>query len=186
MGALLELTYAFNWEKIDGVTPEAAAAVMQDLFDRAVQDEACMIGAIIPYVTASAPDGTLPCDGATHLRVDYPELYAVLDSAFVTDADHFTTPDLRGRTVIGTGTGTGLTARAVNDMGGEENHTLTTAEMPSHNHSIGGTLLSSTVVPPPLDGLSPSIPTVTGTTGGDGSHNNMQPFTALSYALIAR
>lgn len=44
------------------------------------------------------------------------------------------TPDLRGRFVLGQGAGSGLTARTVGQTGGEENHTLTLAEIPAHQH----------------------------------------------------
>lgn len=43
-------------------------------------------------------------------------------------------PDLRGRAIIGAGTGSGLTARALGALVGTETHTITTAQMPSHNH----------------------------------------------------
>lgn len=91
-----------------------------------------MIGTVVPTVIAAAnlPAYLLFCDGSTYNRVDYPDLYALLDSAFITDADHFTTPDLRGRTVIGAN-GT----YAVGSSGGESTHTLTSTEMPSHTHT---------------------------------------------------
>ena len=44
-------------------------------------------------------------------------------------------PDLRGRFILGSGAGTGLTPRIINTTGGEETHTLTIPEMPSHNHN---------------------------------------------------
>lgn len=46
-----------------------------------------------------------------------------------------TTPDLRGRFILGSGAGTGLSPRTAGTTGGEENHTLTTAEIPSHTHT---------------------------------------------------
>ena len=46
------------------------------------------------------------------------------------------TPDLRGRFVLASGSGTSLTSRTLGQSGGEENHTLTTSEMPSHSHSV--------------------------------------------------
>lgn len=52
------------------------------------------IGIIFLFATAAPPADSLACDGVTYLRVDYPELYAVLDPAFITDADHFVTPTL--------------------------------------------------------------------------------------------
>lgn len=141
-----------------------------------------MLGWIFPCITAAVPDNALLCDGTTYLKSDYPDLYAILDSAYIVDAAHFKVPDLTGRTMIGESI-----SHAVGSQGGEETHTLTQAEMPSHSHSYGGTLLTSTVVPPPLDGLSPNpLPAATGNTGGDGAHNNMQPFHTVRYCVIAR
>jgi len=159
-------------------------------------------GTISAFATVLPPMGSLECDGASYLRVDYPELYAVLDAAFIIDADNFAVPDLRGRTVIGVGTGSGLTPRAMNDTGGEETHTLTTAEMPSHSHGVtdpshahteGNALpaLSAAIVGVPIPSAVPGLG-VTGaaltgisiqSTGGDGAHENMQPFMALRYAI---
>ena len=50
------------------------------------------------------------------------------------DDEHFNLPDMRGRVALGYGSGIGLTVRNMGDDGGEETHTLTTAEMPTHNH----------------------------------------------------
>jgi microcystin-dependent protein len=163
-----------------------------------------MIGTIFPLALATLPDGALECDGSTHLRTDYPMLYAALDSAFVIDADTFIVPDLRGQTIIGAGTGSGFSPRAVNDAGGEEAHTLITAEIPAHGHGVtdaghvhteGIALpsLSAAIVGVPIPSAVPSAG-VTGvattgisiqSTGGGGAHENMQPFRVLRYAIWA-
>lgn len=54
------------------------------------------------------------------------------------DYFNFVTPDTRGRVVLGTGTGSGLTARTIGATGGEETHTLTGLESGTnvHNHGI--------------------------------------------------
>jgi microcystin-dependent protein len=46
------------------------------------------------------------------------------------------TPDLRGRFVLGSGQGTGLTKRDLSAAGGREMVTLTTRELPTHSHGI--------------------------------------------------
>jgi len=63
-----------------------------------------MIGVIMPMVTLAVPQNMLICDGETYLRTNYPLLYAVLDPAFIIDADTFVTPDLRNLVVVGVGT----------------------------------------------------------------------------------
>jgi len=55
-----------------------------------------------------------------------------------------TTPDLRGRFVVGAGTGAvGLTSRDPNARGGNETTTLTVGQLPVHNHNVTGTTTSN-------------------------------------------
>lgn len=141
-----------------------------------------MIGWIFPCITATVPDNALLCDGATYLKADYPDLYALLDAAYIIDANSFMVPDLRGKTMIGASA-----SHAVGSSGGEENHQLTEAEMPSHIHTTGSSLSSLAVMPGEGPVLTPNpLPAYTGSTGGDGAHNNMQPYHALRYCVIAR
>ena len=143
-GALTALTEVNNWEQFGTLTPEQCAELMSAMYDAFLADDCdCpedtrMIGTIVAYATASAPTGCLPCDGESYLIADYPALAAALDAAFIVSGTHFKTPDLRGRTLIGAGTGIGLTTRAVGATGGAENHTLSIAEMPAHNHTQVG------------------------------------------------
>jgi len=146
-----------------------------------------MIGLITAYITADPPANVLPCDGGTYLREEFPNLYESIDPFFIVDADHFFVPDLRGRTVIGAGIPPGLSTRAVGDQGGEEEHQLTTAELASHTHTIPLTATTLAVEPGEVTVLTP-IPIFTantGSTGSDTPHNNMQPFFALNYGIIA-
>lgn len=85
------------------------------------------------------------------------------------------------RMVIGKGLGTFATAGAT---GGEENHTLTTSEMPSHSHSIGGGQNQWV-----RGGTGDNAANITqgggafrvvlgnsDTAGSGGAHNNMPPY----------
>ncbi|MBB3035232.1 phage tail protein [Alteriqipengyuania lutimaris] len=47
----------------------------------------------------------------------------------------FGLPDLRGRAPIGQGNGSGLTPRPIGQMAGTETTTLTTSNLPPHNHT---------------------------------------------------
>ncbi|HEV7737091.1 MAG TPA: tail fiber protein [Chlamydiales bacterium] len=146
-----------------------------------------VIGYITPYITEFPPANVLPCDGSTYLRDDFPALYEAIDPFFIVDADHFTVPDLRGRTVIAAGAGGGLTDRSVGEVLGEETHQLTESELASHVHSIPLTATTLAVEPGEVAVLTP-VPILTqstGATGGDGAHNNMQPSYVLNYGVIA-
>lgn len=189
-GAILALTKDFNWEKFGSATPEECAALMSDMLYYYFESDVNMLGTVISYATTNPPTGVLECDGATYQRVDYPQLYDALDSVFIVDADNFTVPDLRSRFVVGAGTGSGLSNRAVGATGGEEDHTLTTAEMPSHNHAYHAEYLASRTGAVDLHTFlinDTGISTIdTLDTGGDDSHNNMPPFYGLKYGIIAR
>lgn len=202
-GALGYLGVPENWTIKGDVSADIAAERSNDALVTFRRFDV-LIGSIVPYATAVAPDDTLFCDGGTYNRVDYQALYDALDSIYIVDADSFSVPDLRGRTILGTGTGSGLTARAIADVGGEETHQLTVAEMPGHDHSstphshfydkaVPNLDLEAPGAPDILGLGQPFVPAVTdsvtvtiSSSGGDDAHNNMPPFHALRYCIIAR
>lgn len=103
-----------------------------------------------------------------------------------------TMPDGRGRAIIGTGTGSGLTARTHGDTDGAETHTLTEAELASHRHSVysinttgasGRNIVSTTVGNSPSYADNIGGPSFLNDTGSDNAHNNMQPWLALNYII---
>jgi hypothetical protein len=91
-----------------------------------------------------------------------------------------------GRVLIGVGTGTD--ENAVEEIftlgltGGEYEHTLTVAEMPEHVHGMGtnlgfndnSTLLTSRQTGAPIPTIIDTYPE-----GGDGAHNNIQPYVTV-------
>lgn len=149
------------------------------------------VGEINPYIVADTtmlPPNVLPCTGLTYDIDEYPKLAARLPAALVGETT-FQTPDLRGRTLIGAGTGSGLTTRTIATALGEEAHTLTENEIPAHTHSYQGVVFNIDVesvgVPDPTGaGLNP-IPPQTGSAGGDQPHNNMQPSYVIIWGVIA-
>jgi microcystin-dependent protein len=52
----------------------------------------------------------------------------------------FALPDLRGRVPVGTGQGPGLPVYQLGQLGGTPTVTLTTANMPAHNHQLTGSV----------------------------------------------
>jgi len=172
----------------DAATSDIAPDVAADAWTRgAITFEADMaqIGTVFATAAASVPPYSLLCDGSTYARVDYPDLYAVLDTAFIIDADTFSVPDLRGRVILGTGTGGGLSSYATGDTGGEESHTLSTGELPSHSHTEGNATATAITIGPgaPAPSAIPSIG-ITGNTGGGGAHENRQPYLALQWYIV--
>ena len=98
-------------------------------------------------------------------------------------------PDLQGRFILGSGSGSGLTNREIYNVGGEENHTLTINEMPSHNHTIRashqpGHQHHDYYDRVALGGSSlASRSNVIENTGSGQPHNNMPPFYVLTYIM---
>lgn len=78
------------------------------------------IGTIVIWASTNIPAGWALCDGST--------------------VGTNQTPDLRGRFILGSGTGAGQTVRTIGQTGGEATHTVSLAEMPGHNHALSGTV----------------------------------------------
>ena len=78
-------------------------------------------GVIAAFAGSSAPTGWLLCDGKEYDRRTYPELARVFGNGF-----RFRVPDLRGRFVLGASS-----THPAGEQGGEEKHTMTTAEPPA-------------------------------------------------------
>ena len=79
-----------------------------------------------------------------------------------------------GRVMVGvhsSGTFDGL-----NETGGAETHTLTTAEMPAHTHTYGKSTTSENMSIHDITGLRGAATTNTSSTGGGDAHNNIQPY----------
>lgn len=199
-GALIELIYDFNFEEHGTATPAETAAVFSELFEKwSKEGQACkMVGEIVLWAGSSAPDDAfwLVCDGSHVSSADYPDLWAVIGTTYGgSGATDFALPDLGGRAVIGENG-----SHALASTGGAEAVTLTGAEMPSHSHidtghthAEGSALpsLGAAIVGVPVPSAVPS-PSVTApgsasltNSGGGGSHENMQPYLALRYYIVA-
>ncbi len=90
-----------------------------------------------PYLANRVPDGWLPCDGRLVNVQQYQALYALLGNQYGGVAlQTFGVPNLQGQALVGMGTGTGLTARALGNQSGAETVTLTAPQLPVHNHQL--------------------------------------------------
>jgi microcystin-dependent protein len=82
-------------------------------------------------------NGWLVCNGQAISRATYSALFTVIGTSFGVgdNATTFNLPDARGRVAGVIGQGSGLTNRTLGQGVGEESHTQTINEMPSHNHT---------------------------------------------------
>jgi microcystin-dependent protein len=96
-------------------------------------------GQVIDYAGSTIPSGWQQCDGSAISRTTFSALFTAIGTTWgVGDGSTtFNVPDLRGRTAIGAGTGSGLTARTLGQQAiGEEAHVQTLSELVSHNHTV--------------------------------------------------
>lgn len=141
-----------------------------------------MAGEIKAFAGATAPAGTLLCDGAAVSRTTYARLFAAIGTTWGTGdgSTTFNLPNLGGRTLIGKN-GTYV----LGTTGGAATHTLTTSEIPNiptnlFTSSSGGAGQGGGVAYSP----NCSGPNYTTIGGGGQAHNNMQPYAAISYIIV--
>jgi microcystin-dependent protein len=139
-----------------------------------------------------APKGWALCNGQLLPINQNQALFSLLGTTYGGDGRvNFALPDLRGRTPIHMGGG-----HTLGERGGEQAHTVTIGELPTHAHVLQGvnanagtntptanSLANSTAVyhaPTSLVSLNPGSVT---NTGGSQAHLNMQPFLTLSFCI---
>jgi microcystin-dependent protein len=152
------------------------------------------------------PLGWAFCDGAIVPISENDALFALIGTIYGGDGQTtFALPDLRSRVPVQQGTGPGQTY-VIGQPGGIENVTLTPQQLPGHSHSltsVGAAGTSATgAATALLSDMGPSGTTKTFTygafngatsvalnaatiapTGGNQSHNNIQPSLATNFII---
>ena len=165
-------------------------------------------GLIVPWSKNDVPSGFLDCNGAAVSRSTYANLFSVIGTNYgIGDGSTtFNVPDLTDRTCVGKSptksqftTGGANTVTTTGSLSGSSgNTTLTTAELPVHNHPSPGGRASSIA---PQQGNNPSSgkmtdTTTTGSSGSDGAHSHsftgsftggadsvLQPYLTIKYII---
>ena len=94
------------------------------------------LGQVIVFAGTYAPKGWYYCYGQLLSISQFQPLYALLGTTYGGDGGAtFKLPDLRGRTPVGEGTGSGLSYIELGQQGGIESFNLTTSQLPAHSHT---------------------------------------------------
>ena len=138
------------------------------------------------------PKGWALCDGQLLPINQNQALFSLLGTTYGGDGRvNFGLPNLQGRVPIHMGSG-----HTLGERGGEQAHTLSIAEIPTHVHvakasaTNGDTQFASAnilaaalnVYAPPTN-LTSLSPTSITTVGGSQAHLNMQPFLVLNFCI---
>lgn len=122
-------------------------------------------------------------------------LFSLLGTNFGGDGRvNFGLPDLRARTPIHVGNG-----HTIGERGGEQAHTLSISELPTHTHTMRASDAGPATTIPANNSLSTSkpanqytkqqinlvalAPATIANKGGSQAHSNLQPFLTISFCI---
>ncbi|MDB2407680.1 tail fiber protein [Jannaschia sp.] len=162
------------------------------------------IGEIFPNGYNFCPRGSAGADGQLLAISQNQALFSLIGTIYGGDGrTTFALPDLRGRAPLHNGTGPGLSNLQIGGRGGNEQTSLTEANLPPHSHSVnatnadgdkpgpGGKILAAA----PVDGTgqetiySDEAPNrimdtrMIGSTGNSQSVDILDPYTTINYCI---
>ncbi|HSX55941.1 MAG TPA: tail fiber protein [Sphingomonas sp.] len=95
------------------------------------------IGQLMTVGFNFAPRNWATCSGQILSIAQNTALFSLLGTTYGGNGQTtFALPDLRGRAAMGWGQGPGLSNRSLGEVGGTENTTLISTNMPSHTHTL--------------------------------------------------
>ena len=139
-----------------------------------------------------APKGWALCDGQLLPINQNQALFSLLGTTYGGDGRvNFALPDLRGRTPLHMGSG-----HTLGERGGEQAHTLSIPEIPTHTHTLNATSAAADLNVPTSaylatvnNGYTAAANLVAlgasalASAGGSQAHLNMQPFRVLNFCI---
>lgn len=166
------------------------------------------LGEIRMFAFNFAPQGWALCNGQTLSINQNQAVFALLGTLYGGNGTTtFQLPNLQSRVAIHQGQGAGLSPYVVGQQGGVENVTLTSGQMPAHNHLINcddvpedvngsnpsGKFLGATYdnTGGPVDIYSKNLtpapatmnPSMVAIAGGSQPHQNVQPYLAVTFCI---
>lgn len=158
------------------------------------------LGEIRMFSYTFAPRGWADCSGQEIAISSNDALYALLGTTYGGNGQTtFKLPDLRGRFPVHTGIGSSSASYTLGQSAGSESVTLTTAQIPTHQHAILCNPVQATQSSPEnammavdysgRDPVNQYNATGTGTmapsspAGGGQPHNNIPPFLSVRFCI---
>lgn len=153
------------------------------------------LGEIRVFAGNFAPVGWLACDGSVLAIAQFDALFALLGTTYGGDGQTtFALPDLRGRWPMHVGTNFVL-----GQVGGTEQVSLTTNQIPAHSHTLTGSSVANSSSP---EGGTPAVsalpryatpgsvsasdeilPSAIAAQGGSQPHENLSPYLGLTFII---
>ena len=158
------------------------------------------VGEIRMFGGSFAPAGWAFCNGALMPISENETLFNLIGTTYGGDGQTtFALPDLQGRTPVHQGQGPGITQNyTIGEVAGVEQVTLTTQQIPVHNHAwVASSALgtgsdptnsllaqhptaSPYSVAPPTGAMNAQMVSIV---GGSQPHENMQPYLCITYII---
>jgi microcystin-dependent protein len=139
------------------------------------------------------PKGWALCDGQLLPINQNQALFSLLGTTYGGDGRvNFGLPNLQGRAPMHMGSG-----HTLGEQGGEQAHTLSISEIPTHTHTANASSLDGNTPVPTSDVLASAqgqlyqsatnltslLPGTIANVGGSQAHLNMQPFLVLNFSI---
>ena len=153
-------------------------------------------GSIIPLASTTIPEGYIECDGSVVSSLEYPELCSYLGNTWGIPPGNglCVLPNLSRRVLVHRGgDSSDFLSNVVGSLGGHETHTLSTNEIPPHQHKTSWGehfpdqakygYTGSANNPGCHNGDFDNLEFLTSPVGGGQPHNNMQPSAVVLYAI---
>lgn len=197
-----------EWIEAESVSEDDYVPIIQNGINKKVKasqigtgggGDTLPIGAVVELASNTVPNNWLLCNGQAVSRTEYAGLFRAIGTTWGAGdgSTTFNVPNRAGLIAIGAGThidtnGTSKTF-VLGQEYGEYNHTLTTQEMPSHNHTVPiDSFVNNDSQTNQLRGghiaenVGAGINYPTNSAGGSQSHNNIQPSIATNFIIKAR
>lgn len=157
------------------------------------------VGEIRMFAGNFAPNGWMFCEGQTLPISENEVLFQLIGTTYGGDGQEtFNLPNLASRVPIHMGTGPSGTTYQIGEMAGTEQETLTTQQIPSHNHPFIASLNPATGNTPVGNLIgeqgtinlflvdAPNTPMNAQSaqpSGGSQPHENCQPFLCINFII---